>query len=301
MTHLFNVRKIILGLGVGSLMLLSAGCPAKGPAGPATSYGGLKPNGKIGSSSQFTNPAGMAVLNGKIWILDQGNGSLQQWTTGGSRLQDITSFNTSDSFTSPWGINVDPATNNIYVTDENQRVVVFDSTGAYLTQITVGAGDIRGVAFNSAGTTVYVTDFSTGGYIYSKGGTPTLPTLTPTGTFGTSGTGTLTHAYQVTLDASDNVWVADYSGGQVVKYDPAGTYLSKITSPLVVPTCVTFRSNGDILVPDESAEKVWVFDSTGAQISSFGIGKLGYPEDVERIGNQYYVSDWSSSHIQIFY
>jgi hypothetical protein len=300
MRSYLSIRKTFLSLGVTGLLFLSIGCPSQSPTNPGAAFTALSASATIGTSTEFAHPAGMVFLNGNIWILDQGNDSLQQWTTTGTRLQNITTFNTSDTFTDPWGIAVCPITNNIYVTDYNQRVVVFDSTGTYLTQITVGDSDIRGAAFNSAGTTIFVADFSTGGYIYSVGGTPTLPTLTFVDDFGNSGPGDMTSSYQATVDPSGNVWVADYSGARAMKYDANGNHLMTITNSLVIPTSVTVLSDGKILVTDEDAGKVFVYSSTGSKIAEFGGGVLTYPEDVELQGGKYYVSDWFNAQIVVF-
>jgi sugar lactone lactonase YvrE len=243
----------------------------------------------------------MVLLGDKIWILDQGNNSLQEWKTSGSRVKSITTFNTSDSFNAPWGIAVGPG-GNLYVTDASQRVLVFDKTGVYRTQVTVGAGDIRGVAFS--GMTAYVTDYNGGGYIYTITGSCSSGmsvTFTAAGNFGQAGPGTLTHAYQDTVDASGNVWVADYSGAKVEEYGPTGTHLLTVTSAsFVSPTSVKVLYDGSLLVTDEGAGQVLQVDQTGALLGSFGTGSLGYPEDAENFNGRYYVSDWLNSQIVVF-
>ncbi len=245
----------------------------------------------------------MIFSGGNIWIADQGNGTFQEWTTTGSAVTTITTFNTSNTFTGPWGVGVDPITGNIYVADAyNGRLVVFNSAGNYLTEITAGGSDVRGIAIDSAGVTAFVTDFSGGGYIYHIGGTPTVPTFTLTGNFGQSGSGTLTDAYQCSLDSSGNVWVADYSGAKVEKYTAGGTYIKTLTSSsFSMPTDVKVLADGTIFVPDEGAGKVFVFNAAGNKIATFGAGKLSYPEDIEISGGKYYVSDWNNSQIVVFH
>lgn len=284
-----------------ALGLWMAGCsgnpasPGSLPALPTSA------SATIGSNVEFTNPAGMVALNGKIWILDQGNNSLQQWNTAGTRLKNITTFNTTDSFVFPWGIAVHPTTGNLYTTDESQRVVVFDSNGNYMSQVTVGAGDVRGVAFDSRGKTAYITDYNGGGYIYKVGGTCAAPVFTANGNFGQAGPGTLTHAYQDTVDASGNVWVADYGGAKVEEYNPVGTHVRTVTSAsFVSPTSVRVLPDRTLLVTDEGAGKVLQVDQTGALLGSFGTGFLGYPEDVTVINGKFYVSDWLNSQIVVF-
>lgn len=295
--YLSIVAAIVLGLWM-------AGCgnSMSGPGGPPPLP--TSASATIGSNVEFSHPAGMVFLGDKIWILDQGNNSLQEWKASGGRLKSITAFNTSDSFNLPWGLAVGPG-DNLYVTDESQRVVVFDWKGVYRTQVTVGAGDVRGIAFAGNGMTAYVTDYNTGGYLYTISGTcsgaSSSVTFTAAGNFGQAGPGTLTHAYQDTVDMSGNVWVADYGGAKVEEYGPTGTHLLTVTSAsFVSPTSVKVMYNGDLLVTDEGAGQVLLVDQTGALLGSFGSGSLGYPEDVEIFNGRYFVSDWLNSHIVVF-
>jgi len=298
---------LILLAGFVSASLISCSPAPTAPAAPTPTptinYSGLSAFATIGSSSNFTNPAGMIFSGGNIWITDQGNGTFQEWTTAGAAVTSITTFNTSDTFYASWGVNADPITGNIYVADANNgRLVVFNSSGNYLTEITAGGSDVRGIAINCAGVTAFVTDFSGGGYIYHIGGTPTVPTFTLTGHFGQSGSGTLVNAYQCSLDAVGNVWVADYFGTKVEEYTAGGAHIKTLTSTsFSIPTDVKVLADGTILVTDEGAGKVFVFNAAGAKIGTFGAGILSYPEDIEIAGGKYYVSDWYNSQIVVFH
>lgn len=292
----------LMFLAVGSVLLTACNntTPATVPsADPNFIYYYEVQNFVTFGGGSLVHPAGMAMVGDKIWVVDQGNNSLQLWTTlYPSQQKNITSFNGGNTFNYPWGLTIDPVTNNLYVAGgSNGNVVIFDTNGNYLTTITAGASDVRGVAINAAGTTAYVTDYSGGGYIYTIGGTPTLPTFTFSTQFGTSGTGKLTNAYQCSVDPSGNVWVADYGGAKVVEYTSAGVYSKKLTSSKFVrPTDVKVRPNGDIIVTDEGADNIFAFSSALKKIGSYG-GSPGYPEDIEESGSLFYVSDWQGGRI----
>lgn len=133
------------------------------------------------------------------------------------------------------------------------------------------------------------------------GGPATLPTFTPAGTFGVTGSGALTATYQLSRDANGNLWVADYFGGKVEVFDGNGTYVKTLNSlDFANPTSVKVLADGTTLVTDEGAGAVFVFDRLGTKIGSFGEGVLVYPEDVEIIGKTVYVTDWYNSVIVVF-
>jgi len=244
----------------------------------------------------------MFLINGRISIADQGNNSFQQWSLAGVQLSNITTFNSGNTFNSPWGVALDPRTGYLYVADGNNGVLrVFTFAGTYVTTLNLGLSDVRGIAFSNDCRSVYVTDYNGGGYIYAISGTKSLPIFTLTGNFGQSGPGTLVHAYQLTVDRTGNLWVADYSGGDVKVYDSNGVYIKTLTSAsFSVPTDVKVLYDGTTLVTDEGAGQVFVFNSAGTQIGAFGSGVLGYPEDIELYNGRFYVSDWNNSQIVVF-
>jgi hypothetical protein len=129
--------------------------------------------GTYGSSNtEFASPQGVAVdKNGNIYVADADNNRVQKCTLSGLNYT-CTVFagvtgQWGDDFghlSGPYSVAVD-GSGRVYVVDVwNQRVQVFDSSGAYLTTIGgswgLNSGQVRepkGVALDSQGN-VYVTD-----------------------------------------------------------------------------------------------------------------------------------------------
>ena len=123
-------------------------------------------------NTQFAGPSGVAVgANGAIYVADSDNNRVQKCTLSGSSytcgLFAGVSGEAGEDFShlfGPYSVAVD-ASGRVYVADAwNQRVQVFDSTGAYLTTLGGAWGanpsqfrDPKGVALDSQGN-VYVTD-----------------------------------------------------------------------------------------------------------------------------------------------
>jgi RHS repeat-associated protein len=115
-------------------------------------------------SGQFSNPTGIAVSGGHVYVGDLFNNRIEEFSTEGAF---IAQFGTSGSgegqFAHPGGLAVDGA-GNVYVADiHNSRVEEFSATGAFVAQFgKAGAGnnefeEPEGLATDSAGN-VYVMD-----------------------------------------------------------------------------------------------------------------------------------------------
>lgn len=123
-------------------------------------------------NTHFNNPWGVAVDNsGRIYVADSDNHRVQRCTLSGSTgtcstFAGVTGVQGSDfgHFSHPFAIALD-VNGRVYVSDEwNNRVQVFDSTGAYLTTIGGNWGALNGEMRNPEGIAVdragnlYVTD-----------------------------------------------------------------------------------------------------------------------------------------------
>ena len=302
-----------LCLLVCASVLVAAGCGSKNS--PASPNPGFTPSGPltllsafatIGSSTNFSFPEKIQYVNGKLWVTDSTKNNLQEWAVNGTSVTTITTFNnTTETFSSPEGIGINPSNGDIYIADfNNKRVVVFDSTGAYRTEFAntelsaTPANDFaRGAAVNSAGTTVYVAGDTGGifGYSITATNPPTYSLAVSFGTTATSGaSGNLTNPNNLKLDSSGNIWVADYSNQRLVEFSPSGTYLNAIATSSGSPTDLTLDRSGNIYVTNFSPGLIEEFDATGMPVTTVGSG-LSFPEGAANDGNgTFYVTNVSS-------
>jgi sugar lactone lactonase YvrE len=164
------------------------------------------PSSQCAANGQLRAPWGVAFdATGNIWVTDGSNNRVQQFTSSGAWLQTIppTCFgvvypacggsSANGSFSAPKGIALD-STGNVWVADSgNNRVQELNSSGSYLTAIGAGYNGISG-AIGSTGI----------------------------------GSGQFNAPYGITIDSSNNIWVADYNNNRVQELNSSGTFLNGI-------------------------------------------------------------------------
>jgi len=217
----------------------------------------------------------------------------------------------SGLFANPFGVGVD-SSDNIYVADTGHRIIqVFDKTGAFL--FNFGPSFPGGsfvfpfdVAVDSTGRIIvndcaarHLVVFDLGGNFLSFIGTPG------------SGPGQIGCSEGLTVDRSDNIYVADSTNGRVQVFDKTGTLQLIIGrffpgGSFGYPESVAIDSNGRIIVTDLQRGTVSVFDLGGNFLSLIGTpgsgdGQFLRPSgvDVDRLDN-IYVSDTTRNDVQIF-
>lgn len=93
-----------------------------------------------------------------------------------------------------------------------------------------------------------------------------------------SGDGEFAGAFDVAVDTSGNVYVADYSNHRIQKFDSAGAYLIQwgsngtAESQLDNPYGLTVDRSGNVYVADSDNDRIQVFDSSGAFLRMWGWG-----------------------------
>ena len=141
----------------------SGGALVHHPEGRYLSQWGSKGEG----DGQLNRPMGICVSNGRVYVIDYGNGRVQVFDEQGRYLSQWGSNDGGDGqLNSPYGICV--SNGRVYVTgDDNGRVQVFDEQGRYLSQWgSEGEGDGQfegspyGICVSNG--RVYVTDFING-------------------------------------------------------------------------------------------------------------------------------------------
>jgi len=217
-------------------------------------------------------------------------------------------------FNAPSGVAVD-ASGSIYVVDRfNRRVQRFDALGSF---VGMWGKDVGGAGVNtctsscSAGTAgsaegeltdpvrvgtgpggrVYVTDFDThslhefdaaGGFVrmwgYQVGG-DRAGTCTSSCTAGApGGTDPFSDPEDVGRDAAGNVYVADFEGGRIHKFDPVGRSLFAFAGlgtgggELGGANGLAVAATGDLYVAEASNHRVSQFNSEGQFVRMWGKG-----------------------------
>ena len=179
----------------------------------------------------------------------------------------------------------------LYITDEhNNRVVVYDAKGKFLTQWGQGGSEPHefdgpaGIAIDSSGN-VYVADQ----------GSNSIKKFTSTGehvsNFGSDEDGRgLNQPWGIGIDDGDNIYVADWRNDLVKKFASDGTYLETYGGGGDVrfnrPSGVAVDSEGYIYVTDWGNERLCVLTPDG----------LGYADERGRATLSKWAIDYFSSN-----
>jgi streptogramin lyase len=215
---------------------------------------------------------------------------------------------TSGQFITPRGIAVDTS-GNVYVTDQNNRVTKFDSSGAFILQFGVPGSADGGfvspfkVATDSTGN-VYVTDSSEPAHGLQK--------FTSTGTWQFSIGGFQNSALGVAVDSSGNIYAGDQGNHRIRKFDSSGApvttwgSLGTGNTQFDTPVGVAVDLSNNVYVVDSVNNRVQKFTSSGAYITQWGTtgsgtGQFTSPQGiaVDSLGNVY-VADTGNNRIQKF-
>lgn len=257
---------------------------------PATgTYEFVQAWGDSGSGNgQFGYPWGVAVgADGNLYVTDTGNDRIEVFTGTGTYLaQWGDSGSASGQFLHPMHVAVD-AGGNVYVTDyDNHRVQKFASDGTYLAQWgTYGAANGQflqqgGVAVDGNGN-VYAADVTaqtgvvlhriqvfTSDGIFLRAWGDTCRTIAP---------GNATHfPWDVAVDDSGNVYVADCDNLRIRKFTGTGAYITQWGTygygdgQFGAPEGVAVDAGGNVYVTDVYRDRVQKFTSTGTYITQWG-------------------------------
>jgi sugar lactone lactonase YvrE len=235
-------------------------------------------NSQDAQAGMFMAPTGMAVdtVGGVrvLYVCDETGGRILKFDAEtGARIGAFGHVGTGDGeFNRPYGIAIDPATHDLYITErDNGRVQRVTSAGTFVMKWGAPGGigspqgnfnNPIGIAADASGH-VYVADhwnhrvqkFRIG----FSGGAWTVENVAMWGALG-PGPGQLNGPYGVALDPAGNVWVADGFNARVQKFSADGTYLATIGTKgggdgqFIIPTGLAFDAAGALYVTSTNSD-----------------------------------------------
>ena len=301
-----------LNTAISALVPTNSGSAVTGTYGAVTTLAG---SGTLGSAdgtstaASFNSPAGVAIdASGNVYVADFYNHRIRKITAAGV----VTTFagsgtagftdgtSTVANFNSPSGVAVD-ASGNVYVGDQrNHRIrkitaagVVTTLAGSGTAGFADGTGTVAnfnypyGVAVDASGN-VYVADQSNK-RIRKITAAGEVTTLAGSGTQAfADGTGTaasFNYPTGVTVDASGNVYVADYGNHSIRKITAAGVVTTLAgsgtdgyadgtgtTTRFSRPLGVAVDASGNVYVADQVNHRIRKITSAGVVTTLAGSG-----------------------------
>jgi sugar lactone lactonase YvrE len=184
-------------------------------------------------------------------------------TTGnnGSTIAATKAVFTSTNLSLPQGLAFD-STGNLYAANVGDDTISkFNSSGAYLSNITTNLNGPIGLAFDSTGN-LYAAN------LYNS----TISKFNSSGAYLSNITTNLNGPIDLAFDSSDNLYAANYNNNSISKFDSAGTFLSQINSNLSNPAGLAFDSSGNLYAANYNNNSISKFNSAGTFLTSWSTG-----------------------------
>ena len=191
----------------------------------------------------------------------------------------------------PYGMAFD-ASGNVYVANQGAgNVTEYTSGGAYITTFIATATtpvltNATTIGFDNTGL-AYATRKPGNLFKYTTGGAYTSTLANPASSL------------SMAIDASNDIFLADYNSGAVREYSTAGVPGLVIT--VGKPTGVAVDSNGNIYILDFLNKDVLKYNAAGTLISTLitGLSAAAYGLNVDKSGNVY-VGDSGNTSVKVY-
>lgn len=279
---------------------------------------GLKINfarkiGRAGAGKgQFSQPKGLTIAQGLIFIADTQNQRIQVFSKFGD-WQYLIQSNNEHPLKGPCSIAVD-SSGKVYVVDApNSRISIFDQYGRFINSFGKH-GQIKGQFSNPYGISIskngsiYLVDtdnsriqvLDVNGQVHKILGKPGKKP------------GEFKSPYAITLDSKENIYILDYGIPRVQVLDRHGICRLSFGSRGVhegefsIPRGLAIDKKGRIYVADTLNHRVQIFDSKGRWLHMFGNkgrneGQFWGPESIAvNDEGEIFVLDKGNSRVQVF-
>ncbi len=241
------------------------------------------------TGSDLTQPLGVSIDSlGNVWIAND-PGSVVKWSSNGANLSGPTGF-TGGGISGPRGMAIDLSDNAWVANFFGNSVTLLSNSGSILsgpngfTNGISGANGPTYVAIDGTGN-AWITNQTFPGFTVTKlagDGSLIAASLSPCPTASTC---QLQGPAQISIDASENVWIANSNpGSAVVKLNNSGTPLSGqngFTNGVGDPGFIAFDHSGNVWVTnyisDGVSNNVTKLDSSGNLLSSVNASGLSEP------------------------
>jgi DNA-binding beta-propeller fold protein YncE len=270
-------------------------------------YGGFEAEG-------LNNPYDMAQIDGEIYVSDTQNNRIVVFDTGGSMLRTFGEPGTEmDKLKMPYGIDGDDE-GNIYVADlQNGAIKIFDKKGKFRSFFRSADDFSAPTDLRIKDDKLYVADVGLAKVMMYD-----LKTNKHVKDFGVDkkGKGILNAPNGVAIDDEGNVYIANSSDLNIIKYDKDGKKLMVIngsdskdgkgTSIFVQPRGIDIDSRGRIFVVDMINSTAYGFDNEGKKLFEFAMrgaeqDQITLPRGLYVDENDFvYIADTGLGRIQVF-
>jgi len=227
--------------------------------------------GEEKAAQRLTQPYGIALYKGKLYVADTGAGGLAIFDLAQQRFSFMTG-NGAGRIKRPINIRID-ADGTRYVTDTGRdQVLVYDRDDRYVKAFGV-EGQFRPVDLAITGDRLYVADIAHHQIHVLDKGTGRL--LFKFGKAG-SGEGELFHPTNIALGPDGDIYVVETSNFRVQRFSadgkPVRTYGSVGSAPgsFARPKGIAMDRAGRLLVGDAAFQNVQIFDNSGKLLMFFG-------------------------------
>lgn len=229
-------------------------------------------------AGQLDHPVSDAIdAGGNVWSVNYQSDLVEKYSSTGALESTYGSQGTAGGqYIAPWGIAIDQRNGNVYVTDQgNSRVQELSSSGTFIRTFGWGVKD------GKAEFEICATECKSG--------------------IAGAGNGQFSSVAGLGVDASGNVWVADFGNNRIQEFNEKGEYVKQFGASgteagrFEGPLNVAF-SGGNVYVTDFRNNRVQEFSTAGTFLAKFGESGSGSGQFIHPWG---IASDPSSGNLYV--